>query len=67
MKWSSFRGWVHNLWVENCEEHLQDRRPKDSEREYFNKYRWWLKREFKHQMMKERKKNEQQARFAKFD
>lgn len=23
MKWSSFRGWVHNLWVQNCDEHSQ--------------------------------------------
>lgn len=49
MKWSPFRGWVHNLWVENCEEHSQAGLPNYREQEYFRKYRWWLKREYKHQ------------------
>ena len=46
MKWSSFRGWVHDLWVQNCDEHQQYHLRKFSEREYFQQYKWWLKREY---------------------
>lgn len=53
MKWSSFRGWVHNLWVQNCDEHSQYSIPAYKEKEYFNTYRWWLKREYKQQLQKE--------------
>ena len=47
--WSAFRAWVHQLWVDNCEEHDLFKMLKYSEKEYFQKYKWWLKREFKHQ------------------
>jgi hypothetical protein len=46
MKWSPFRGWVHNLWLENCEEHVIAQLPKYQEREYFKLFKWWLKREY---------------------
>lgn len=49
MKWSPFRGWVHNLWVQNCDEHQTFHLTKYSEREYFKQFKWWLKREYKHQ------------------
>ncbi len=54
MKWSGFRGWVHNLWIENCNEHEEDRQPTLSEREYFNRHRWWLKREYTLQTKREK-------------
>jgi len=51
---SGFRGWVHNLWIENCEErmlyHDGDRM---SEQEYFRRFRWWLRREWRHQQQRE--------------
>ena len=54
MKTSGFRGWVHNLWIENCEErilyHDGDRM---SEQEYFRRFRWWLRREWRHQQQRE--------------
>lgn len=46
-RWSQFRGWVHNLWVDNCEEHQALSQPRMSEREYFQRFRWWLKREYR--------------------
>ena len=52
MKWSPFRGWVHNLWVLNCEEHDYFHIPKDKERDYFLKYKWWLKNEYKRRRAK---------------
>ena len=54
MNSSGFRGWVHNLWIENCEErmlyHDGDRM---SEQEYFRRFRWWLRREWRHQQQRE--------------
>jgi len=45
---SGFRGWVHNLWIENCEERfLYNGGQRLDEREYFRLYRWWLRREWR--------------------
>ncbi len=47
--WTPFRSWVHNLWLDNSEEHTQFNERPYLEQEYFNKYKYWLKREFRHQ------------------
>jgi hypothetical protein len=48
MKSSAFRGWVHNLWIENCEERmLYNGGERLSERDYFRFYRWWLRQEWR--------------------
>lgn len=49
MRRSNFRGWVHNLWIENCEERMfyRDGERLD-EREYWQRFRWWLRREWRH-------------------
>ena len=45
---SGFRGWVHNLWIENCEERLlYNGGQRLDEREYFRLYRWWLRQEWR--------------------
>ena len=60
MKTSGFRGWVHNLWIENCEErilyHDGDRM---SEQEYFRRFRWWLRREWRHRQQRDRDRQAQ--------
>ena len=49
MRHSAFRGWVHNLWVENCEERmLYNGGERLAEREYWHRFRWWLRREWRH-------------------
>jgi hypothetical protein len=48
-KHSAFRKWVHDLWLLNCDEHEQYQQPKFSQTEYFQMYKFWLKREYKHQ------------------
>ncbi len=45
-----FRQWCYSMWMEHCDEveswtrqrvhYLSD--------EYFRKYKWWLRREFRH-------------------
>lgn len=50
---SAFRLWVQQVWYENCEEHLTYGENPYKLHEYWNRYKWWLKREYRHQ----RKKN----------
>lgn len=48
---SVFRHWVQQLWYEHMDEiesYGQDLQY--SSTDYFNKYKFWLKREFKHQL-----------------
>lgn len=51
-----FRSWVHNLWIENCEEHFVHAEPVLEEREYFQRYKYWLKREYRHYQRENQKK-----------
>lgn len=45
----SFRQWVHEMWLENRDELFELRQTPYNQSEYFNKYKYWLKREYKHQ------------------
>jgi hypothetical protein len=56
LKPSAFRLWVHRVWIENCEER-QTWRTGDvmTPQQYFGKFRWWLRREWRHQHSKSAK------------
>ena len=45
----NFRDWLRKIWVENCLEHDHYGELPYTMEEYFQKYKWWLKREFKYQ------------------
>lgn len=62
MKNSAFRTWVRELWYENCEEHFEINEPRYTHEEYFQKFKWWLKREYKHKIAKEKKRDEYSRR-----
>lgn len=47
---SRFRNWVQELWFMNKDERLLHREAELRLDEYWNMYKWWLKREYKHQM-----------------
>lgn len=49
-KWTPFRKWVHDLWQENCEEHRIYGEDPLLQHEYWNKYKYWLKREYQHKL-----------------
>jgi hypothetical protein len=49
MKQDPFRVWLQNLWYENKEEHEQYGELPMPLEEYFNRYKYWLKREYRHQ------------------
>jgi hypothetical protein len=46
---SRFRLWVNEVWRENCEERLTYQQDPATIKEYWNAYKYWLKREYKHQ------------------
>ena len=45
----SFRIWLENLWRDNCAEHDEFNEPRYTLQEYFAKYKWWLRREYRYQ------------------
>ena len=45
---SPFRMWVQNLWIDNCEERLVYRQDPVTQQQYWNTYKWWIKREYRH-------------------
>lgn len=47
-----FKLWVQRIWMENCEEHLTYGEDRYTMEQYWNKYKYWLKREYKHQRQK---------------
>lgn len=46
---SNFRNWLRNIWLENCQEHEAHHELPYTLKEYFNRYKWWLKREYRFQ------------------
>ena len=47
-----FRAWCSRLWEENCIEREGFREPCMDLSQYFNTYKYWLKREYKFQKSK---------------
>jgi hypothetical protein len=45
----SFRNWLEDLWRENCDEHDSWSQPRYTLEEYFSRYKWWLRREYRFQ------------------
>jgi hypothetical protein len=52
-----FTNWVRNIWFEHRDEVFEwtGRDPDYAMQEYFQRYKYWLKREFKHQRNKDSK------------
>jgi hypothetical protein len=48
---SPFRMWVHNLWIENAEERLVYKENPVTIQQYWNTYKWWIKREYQHRRL----------------
>jgi len=56
-----FRHWVHQMWLENCDERqLYGDGSRLDTKEYFNKFKWFLRREYRYQ--KEKHVREQRKR-----
>jgi hypothetical protein len=50
----NFRLWCQQMWYEHVEESSvwEGVEPTGTANEYFNKYKWWLKREYRHKQQK---------------
>jgi hypothetical protein len=46
---SSFRKWLQDMYEENCNEHEIFHEKAYTLSEYFSKYKWWLRREYRFQ------------------
>jgi hypothetical protein len=46
---SAFRVWIYNIWMDNREERLTFNETPVTIKEYWNNYKWWIKREYRHQ------------------
>ncbi len=49
---SAFRLWVNNIWMANREERLIYGQDPATMKQYWDTYKYWLKREYKHQRSK---------------
>ena len=49
LKDSKFRSWVRLLWIDNCEERLTYGQDPATIKQYWDTYKYWLKREYKYQ------------------
>jgi len=45
----TFRHWVYNLWQDACKERLQSNDSPIQLSDYFARYKWWLRREYRFQ------------------
>jgi hypothetical protein len=48
-KTSDFRRWVEMIWRDNCQERQEWREDQQTLAQYFGRYKYWLKREFRYQ------------------
>ena len=61
-----FRWWLHNLWIDNCEEKNLYGGRKYTLQEYWQKYRSWLLQEYRKQRKIEKEKNERRKQFEQW-
>lgn len=58
-----FRIWVENFWMENCEERMCWGEPRMSQSDFFQTYKWVLRREFRHAQTVVPDHNQEDPRF----
>lgn len=46
----SFRHWLQELYYQNCTELESYHLNSYTLKEYYSRYKWWLRREYRHQM-----------------
>jgi hypothetical protein len=55
----SFRFWCREKWFEHCAElESYGQKLPYSQQQYFDTYKWWLKREYRHQVTHDDKTKE---------
>lgn len=51
-KITPFRLWLHQIWLDNCAEHDTYGELPYTMQEYWQRYRYWLRREYRFQQRK---------------
>lgn len=60
-----FTRWVKEKWFEHRDEcAVWKTDPVSDSKTYFQKYKWWLKREFRHQKKLEQEKEQRRKKFG---
>lgn len=49
-----FRVWIEQLWLDNCDERYQCREPRFTRSEYFQRFKYFLKHEYRRQQRLEK-------------
>ncbi len=49
----NFRRWVQEIWMQNTDERLTYGQDPVTIKIYWETYKWWLRREYRHQKRKE--------------
>ena len=52
MKQSNFRDWVAALWQANCHERDSYNELPFTQKQYWERYKYWIKREYRHYTQK---------------
>lgn len=45
----TFRQWLHEMWLRNCEERSSWKMTTYSIQQYIVEHKWWLRRQYRHQ------------------
>jgi hypothetical protein len=45
---TAFRLWVQRIWMDNCDERLTIDEDPVTIKQYWNNYKYWLKRKYRH-------------------
>lgn len=48
-KTTAFRLWLHQIWLDNCAEHDAFGELPYTKEEYWRRYKYWLRREYRYQ------------------
>lgn len=50
----NFRDWLREVWYEHVDEEITwtGKHPTYTSKDYFKKYKWWLRREYQHRFRK---------------
>jgi hypothetical protein len=56
---TNFRHWVHELWLQNCDENMEYHERPVTKQRYWDQYKYWLKREYRYQTKKSQEDNAQ--------
>lgn len=52
-EFTEFKNWLRNIWLDNCEEHNAYGELPYTMQEYWHKYKWWLRREYRFQRLRD--------------